>query len=116
MNHASEQIAKLEKVIDEAVAGAPAEIRAVIEALQPWRGVARTTAATVVCALGSLAHFESPQQIMAYGGLVPREHFSGGRTQPGAITKRGNAHLRRVLVESVWCYRHWPNVLLECQV
>jgi len=110
VEHAAERIAKLEQAIDEAVAKAPAKIRAVIEALQALRGVAQTTAATVVCELGSLSRFESPRQLMGYSGLAPREYSSGGRTQRGAITKSGNAHLRRVLVESVWAYRHRPNV------
>ena len=109
VEHASERIAKLEQAIDEAVKQAPAEIRAVIEALQALRGVAQTTAATVVCELGSLSRFESPRQLMGYSGLVPREYSSGNRTQRGAITKSGNAHLRRVLVESAWAYRHRPN-------
>jgi transposase len=110
VEHTAERIAKLEQAIDEAVAQAPAEVRAVIEALQALRGVAQTTAATVVCELGSLSRFESPRQLMGYSGLVPREYSSGNRTQRGAITKSGNAHLRRVLVESVWAYRHRPNV------
>jgi transposase len=110
VEHASERIAKLEQAIDEAVAKAPSEVRAVIEALQALRGVAQTTAATVVCELGSLSRFQSPRQLMGYSGLVPREYSSGNRTQRGAITKSGNAHLRRVLVESVWAYRHRPNV------
>jgi transposase len=110
VEHVSERIAKLEQAIDEAVRQAPAEIRAVIEALQALRGVAQTTAATVVCELGSLSRFQSPRQLMGYSGLVPREYSSGNRTQRGAITKSGNAHLRRVLVESVWAYRHRPNV------
>ena len=63
---------------------APAEIRAVIEALQALRGVAQTTAATVVCELGSLARFPSPRQLMGYSGLVPREYSSGNRTQRGS--------------------------------
>ena len=87
---------KLEQAIDEAVAKAPAEVRAVIEALQALRGVAQTTAATVVCELGSLSRFRSPRQLMGYSGLVPREYSSGNRTQRGGITKSGNAHLRRV--------------------
>jgi transposase len=65
VEHAAEQILKLEKAIDEAVAQAPAEIRMVIEALQALRGVAQTTAATVVCELGSLARFQNPRQLMA---------------------------------------------------
>lgn len=110
VEHASKRIVKLEQAIDEAVAKAPAEVRTVIEALQALRGVAQTTAATVVCELGSLSRFQSPRQLMGYSGLVPREYSSGGRTQRGAITKSGNAHLRRVLVEAVWAYRHRPNV------
>lgn len=110
VDHVSERIVKLEQAIDEAVKKAPAEIRAVIEALQALRGVAQTTAATVVCEVGSLSRFTNPRQLMGYSGLVPREYSSGNRTQRGAITKSGNAHLRRVLVESVWAYRHRPNV------
>jgi transposase len=110
VEHIAERIAKLEQAVDEAVAQAPAEIRAVIEALQALRGVAQTTAATVVCELGSLARFPSPRQLMGYSGLVSREHSSGNRIQRGAITKTGNAHLRRVLVEAAWTYQHRPNV------
>ncbi len=110
VDHIAERIAKLEQGIDEAVAQAAPEIRAVIEALQALRGVAQTTAATVVCELGSLARFQSPRQLMGYSGLVSREYSSGNRIQRGAITKTGNAHLRRVLVEAAWTYQHRPNV------
>ena len=72
--------------------------------------MAQTTAATVVCELGSLARFQSPRQLMGYSGLVSREYSSGNRIQRGAITKTGNAHLRRVLVEAAWTYQHRPNV------
>ena len=47
---------------------------------------------------------------MGYSGLVAREHSSGNRVQRGAITKTGNGHLRRVLVEAAWAYQHRPNV------
>jgi transposase len=110
VDHAAERILKLEQAIDEAVAQAAPEIRSVIEALQALRGVAQTTAATVVCELGSLTRFQSPRQLMGYSGLVPREHSSGSHIQRGAITKTGNAHLRRVLVEAAWTYQHRPNV------
>ena len=110
VEHATERIIRLEQCIEEAVAQAPPEIRAVIEALQALRGVAQMTAATVVCELGSLARFQTPRQLMSYSGLVPREYSSGNRTQRGSITKTGNAHLRRVLVESAWAYRHRPAV------
>jgi transposase len=110
VDHIAERIAKLEQAIDEAVAQAGPEIRAVIEALQALRGVAQTTAATVVCELGSLSRFPSPRQLMGYSGLVSREHSSGKSIQRGGITKTGNAHLRRVLVEAAWTYQHRPNV------
>jgi transposase len=110
VDHIAERIAKLEQSIDEAVAHAAPEIRAVIEALQALRGVAQTTAATVVSELGSLSRFPSPSQLMGYSGLVSSEHSSGNRVHRGAITKSGNAHLRRVLVEAAWTYQHRPNV------
>jgi transposase len=110
VEHAAERIIRLEQCIEEAVSQASPQMRAVIEALQALRGVAHITAATVVAELGSLTRFESPSQLMGYTGLVPREHSSGNRTQRGAITKTGNAHLRRVLVEAAWAYQHRPAV------
>src|SRR5579884_973941 len=110
VRHVAERIGRLEKAIDEAVGAAPAEIRAVIEALQALRGVAQTTAATIVSELGSLSRFESARQLMGYSGLVASEHSSGNRIQRGSITKTGNAHLRRVVVEAAWAYQHRPNV------
>ena len=110
VDHIAERIVELEKAIDEAVKQAPAELRAVIEALQALRGVAQTTAATVVAELGSLSRFHHPRQLMGYSGLVSSEHTTGNRVQRGAITKSGNAHLRRVLVEAAWTYQHRPNV------
>jgi transposase len=110
VDHIAERIAKLEQAIDEAVKQASPEIRAVIEALQALRGVAQTTAATVVAELGSLSRFASPSQLMGYSGLVSSEYTSGNRVQRGRITKSGNAHLRRVLLESAWTYQHRPNV------
>jgi transposase len=110
VEHAAERIARLEQCIEDAVAHATPAVRAVIDALQALRGVALTTAATVVSELGSLTRFENPRQLMGYSGLVSREHSSGNRTQRGAITKTGNAHLRRVLVEAAWAYQYRPAV------
>jgi transposase len=110
VDHVAARIVRLDKAIDEAVRQAPPQIRAVIEALQSLRGVAQTTAATVVSELGSLSRFARPQQLMGYSGLVPREYSSGNRVRRGGITKTGNGHLRRVLVEAAWAYQHRPNV------
>lgn len=111
VDHAAARIVRLEKAIEEAVRKSPPEIRAVIEALQALRGVAQTTAASIVSELGSLSRFASPRELMGYSGLVPREHSSGNRVQRGGITKTGNSHLRRVVMESAWAYQHRPNVI-----
>jgi transposase len=111
VDHVATRIVKLEKAIDEAIQKAPPETRAVIQALQALRGVAQTTAATIVSELGSLSRFESPRKLMGYSGLVASEHSSGNRVQRGGITKTGNGHLRRVLVEAAWAYQHRPNVI-----
>src|ERR1700686_4713154 len=85
-------------------------MRAVIEALQALRGIAQISAVTVVAELGELSRFARARQLMAYGGIVPSEDSSGERTRRGNITKTGNAHLRRVVVEAAWAYRHRPAV------
>jgi transposase len=81
---------------------------ALLGALQALRGVGLVTAATLVAELGDLSRFESPRQLMAYAGLVPSEHSSGGRRRRGGVTKTGNAHVRHVIVEAAWHYRHPP--------
>lgn len=77
----------------------------VVYGLMALRGVALITAMTVVAELGDLTRFDSPRPLMAYLGLVPREASSGERQRRGGITKTGNGHVRRVLVEAAWCYR-----------
>ena len=47
---------------------------------------------------------------MACAGMVPSEHSSGSHTRRGPMTKSGNAHLRRAVIESGWHYRHKPVV------
>jgi hypothetical protein len=108
IDHVNRRIERLEAKIDEAIALAPAQIQEVIAGLQALRGVAKMTAATVVTELGQLSRFDSPKQLMAYCGLVPGEHSSGSSIRKGGITKTGNAHVRRVIVEASWCYQHRP--------
>src|SRR5262249_44768288 len=80
-----------------------------VTALATLRGVGQLTAATIVTELGTLRRFPTARQLMSYAGIVPREHSSGLSRHRGAITKTGNAHLRRVLVEAALAYRHRPN-------
>ena len=77
----------------------------VVEALMAMRGIGLITAMTVLAELGDISRFDSPRQLMAYLGLVPSEHSSGGSRRQGSITKTGNGHVRRVLVEAAWSYR-----------
>ncbi len=79
---------------------------AVVDALQAMRGIDTIAAITLVTELGDLTRFDSPRELMAFLGLVPSEHSSGGRRRLGAITKCGNSHARRTLVEAAWAYRH----------
>lgn len=110
VEHMAERIARLERAIDEAVTTAPARMRAVIDALQALRGIARVSAVTIVAEVGALSRFARAPQVMGYSGLGAREASSGGRTRRGGITKTGNAHLRRILIEAAWAYRHRPAV------
>jgi transposase len=110
VEHAAARITRLDGAITEAVKVAPPQMRAVIEALQALRGVAHISAVTVVAELGELSRFARAKQLMGYGGIVASEHSSGERTRRGRITKTGNAHLRRVVVEAAWAYRHRPAV------
>lgn len=77
----------------------------VVKALQALRGVSLVVSATTVAELGDLTRFDSPVELMSYLGLVPSEHSSGESTRRGSITKTGNGHVRRVLVEAAWSYR-----------
>ena len=77
----------------------------VIAAYQALRGVAFLTAVTFAVEIGDVRRFDSPQQLMAYLGLVPSEHSTGERVRRGGITKAGNGRVRRVLIEGAWTYR-----------
>lgn len=106
--------ARLDRLEDELVEVAQTGPQAaLLGALQCLRGVGLVTAATLVAELGDIARFEHPRQLMAYAGLVPSEHSSGNRQRRGGITKTGNAHLRFVVVEAAWHYRHPPRVGAE---
>ena len=110
------------RTVDEAIARLAAveqDLRALLtlEPLRPriqrlccFRGIDDLTALTIAAELGDPRRFPSARGLMAYVGLIPSEHSSGMQRTRGAITKTGNAHLRRVLVEAAWHYRHPPFV------
>lgn len=76
-----------------------------VKAFKSMRGISTVIAAIVVSELGDLKRFEHPGQLMAYLGLIPTEYSSGGKEKRGAITKTGNGHVRKALVEAAQSYR-----------
>jgi len=78
----------------------------VVSAMTAHRGVSLVVAATVCAELGDLTRFDRVRELMGFVGLVPSLHATGLSHRVGAITKTGNAHVRRVLVEATWAYRH----------
>jgi transposase len=83
-------------------------LRPLVKALQALRGVQIVSAVILAAELGDVARFASAPALMAYLGLVPSEHSSGETQKRGRITRTGNGHVRRILVESAWSYRHRP--------
>jgi transposase len=110
VEHAATRIERLERAIDDAIMGAPPRMRAVIDALQALRGIAKMSAVTIVAEVGELSRFARAPQLMGYCGMGAREDSSGERHRRGGITKTGNAHLRRIVIEAAWAYRHRPAV------
>jgi len=111
VEHMSARVKRLEEAILEMVKLAPQPMQEVIRGLQALRGIAHISAVTIAAELGNIsARFQSARKLMGYSGVFPSEDSSGKRIRRGSITKAGNAHLRRIVVESAWCYRHWPRV------
>lgn len=81
-----------------------------IQALQSLRGIALLTAVSLAAEIGSFSRFPKPGQLMGYIGLVPSESSSGSVRYQGEMTKTGNRHVRRLLIEAAWSYRYKPAV------
>jgi len=95
-------VSELERVSEEV------PYREAVGVLRAFHGIDTITAMTLLSELHGFARFESPRALMSYLGLTPSEYSSGGKEKRGAITKAGNAHVRRVLVESAQHYRRRP--------
>jgi len=102
------QLTAIDRQIEEAALSGP--LAEPVARLRAFRGIDTLTALTVVSETCDFARFPTAAGYMAFTGLVPREHSSGASRRKGSITKAGNAHLRRVLVEAAWAYRHRPAV------
>ncbi|PYQ15790.1 MAG: IS110 family transposase [Acidobacteria bacterium] len=104
-----ERLRELEEHIEVVSQHAP--YAEAVGALRCFRGIDTITAMTIVAELHSFMRFDSPRGLMAYLGLVPSEHSSGGKRRQGALTLAGNSHVRRLLIEAAWHYRHRPSVV-----
>jgi transposase len=111
VEHMSARVKRLEEAILEVVKLAPQATQELVRGLQALRGIAHISAVTIASELGNISsRFQRARNLMGYSGAFPGEDSSGNRIRRGGITKAGNAHLRRIVVESAWCYRHWPRV------
>lgn len=101
-----ESLNRVERLTDQIRQLVPGwRLAPMVSALQAARGVSLIVAVTTLAELGDLSRFENPSHLMAHLGLVPSEHSSGDSIKRGGITKTGNGHVRKVLVEAAWAYR-----------
>ncbi len=102
------QLAEMGRRIEELAATEPfADSVARLSAL---RGIGTLSAMTILAETCDFARFGDAGSYMGFTGLTPSEHSSGASRHQGSITKTGNRHVKRVLVESAWAYRHAPAV------
>jgi transposase len=102
--HQTERVRRIEGHIEKAAPGLGEEQQAVVAALQGFKGVRFLSSISIVSEIGDMTRFSHPTALMSYVGVVPSENSSGDSVRRGAITKSGNAHLRRVVGEAAWAY------------
>ena len=110
----TERLQRLEQELHDQVTAW--RLHPVVEALQALRGVQFTVAVTMVAEMGDLTRFENPRELMKFLGLIPSEYTSGPQRRQGSITKAGNTHARRALVEGAWAYRYPAKVSRHLQL
>jgi transposase len=106
VKEATARIERLEKDIEELVESWT--LAPLVRALQALRGVGLLTAVILAAEIGDYARFRTPRELMGYLGMVPSEDSTGSRRRQGRITRTGNGHVRRILVEAGWNYRFRP--------
>jgi len=108
LDEATASLIRLDQAISEAVK--TWVLQPLVQAYQALRGVQLLTATVIAAEIGDMRRFPSAKQFMSFVGLTPSENSSGDTTRRGPITKAGNGHLRRVLVEAAWNYRRPPRM------
>jgi transposase len=114
VNEHTARLGRLEQALQERVQAW--RLHPVVEALQALRGVQCTVAVTMVAEIGDLPRFDTPRELMKFLGLIPSEYSTGDRRRQGSLTKAGNTHARRVLVEGAWAYRYPAKVSRHLQL
>ena len=114
MTEQQERRQRLETELHAAVK--PWRLYPVVEAIQALRGIELTSAVILIAELGDLTRFDTPRKLMAYLGLTPSEYSSGDHRRQCGITKAGNSHARRALVEGAWAYRYPAKVSRHLQL
>lgn len=90
-------------------------MKPLVKALMCMRGFDSIAAITCIAEIGDLSRFPHPRALMAYLGLVPSEFSSGHTRHHGSITKAGNKHARRIMIEAAWAYRQKAQVSRELE-
>lgn len=108
LEHNQERLRSLEAHIEQLAQQEP--WKQSVARLRCMRGISTMTAMTLMTEIQDFRRFDNPRELMAYVGVIPSVHKSGGGGFMGSITKTGNAHVRRVLVEAAWHYRHEPRM------
>jgi transposase len=110
----TERLQRLEQELQEQLKAW--RLQPMVEALQALRGMQLTVAVTMVAEIGDLTRFENPRELMKFLGLIPSEYTSAERRRQGSMTKAGNTHARRALVEGAWAYRYPAKVSRHLQL
>jgi transposase len=104
----TERVKRLSKEIERFIQGSALE--PLVRGFMAFRGIKTLSAVIIAAEIGDLRRFKTARQFMAFLGLVPSEHSSGKSIQRGALTRTGNLHVRRILIEAVQHYRHRPTL------
>jgi transposase len=114
VTEAHERVERIGAALREQVA--QWRLQPVVGAMMTLRGIDLIAAVTLIAELGDLRRFEHPKRLMAFLGLVPSECSTGDSRSLGSITKAGNSHARRVLIEAAWAYRFPARIARELQL
>jgi transposase len=114
VNEHTERLQRLEQALQEQVNAW--RLNPVGDALQALRGGQFTVAVTMVADIGALTRFDTPRELRKFLGLIPSEYSSGEQRRQGSITKAGNTHARKAVVEGAWAYRYPAKVRRHLQL